>query len=104
MAHLSVFRRTVDQSAALDRGVRRLVRSEPALKRSMTVPGVGPITASFLFTIDDPERFQHARDVGRYLGLTKVQRFSPRKAWGTRLIQRIGPKTARVSAVARIRV
>ena len=35
----------------------------------MTVPGVGPVTAlAFLSTIDDPERFKHARDVGPYLG------------------------------------
>jgi transposase len=42
------------------------------IKRFMTVPGVGPITAiAFLSTIDDPTRFLHARDVGPYLGLTR---------------------------------
>ena len=115
-----VQRQVVSQIAALDREIRRLTRSEPVLKRLMTVPGVGPVTAlAFLSTIDDPERFKHARDVGPYLGLTptrhqsgevdrhgriskcgdaftrtclyeaanvlltKVQRFSPLKAWGT---------------------
>ena len=57
-----VRRQVVVQIAALDRDIRRLVRSEPVLKRFMTVPGVGPVTAlAFLSTIDDPERFKHAR-------------------------------------------
>ena len=64
----------VAQVAALDRDIRRLVRREPALKRFMTVPGVAPITAvAFLSTIDDPERFKHAWDVGLYLGLTPTR-------------------------------
>ncbi|WP_206664851.1 IS110 family RNA-guided transposase [Dankookia rubra] len=136
-----VQRQVVAQIAALDRDIRHLVRSEPALKRFMTVPGVGPITAlAFLSTIDDPERFKHARDVGPYLGLTptryqsgetdrhgriskcgdaftrtclyeaanvlltKVQQFSPLKAWGTRLVQRIGAKKARVVVARKIAV
>lgn len=136
-----VRRHVVAQVAALDRDIRRLVRREPILKRFMTVPGVGPITAvAFLSTIDDPERFKHARDVGPYLGLTptryqsgetdrhgriskcgdaftrtclyeaanvlltKVQRFSPLKAWGTRLVQRIGGKKARVAVARKIAV
>jgi transposase len=136
-----VRRHVVAQVAALDRDIRRLVRSEPTLKRFMTVPGVGPITAvAFLSTIDEPERFKHARDVGPYLGLTptryqsgetdrhgriskcgdaftrtclyeaanvlltKVGRFSPLKAWGMRLAQRIGPKKARIAVARKIAV
>jgi transposase len=136
-----VRRQVVVQIAALDCDIRRVVRSEPALKRLMTVPGVGPITAlAFLSTIDDPERFKHARDVGPYLGLaptryqsgetdrhgriskcgdtftrtclyeaanvllTKVRRFSPLKAWGTHLVQRIGAKKARVAVARKIAV
>ncbi len=136
-----VQRQVVAQIAALDREIRRLTRSEPVLKRLMTVPGVGPVTAlAFLSTIDDPKRFKHARDVGPYLGLTptrhqsgevdrhggiskcgdaftrtclyeaanvlltKVQRFSPLKAWGTRLVQRIGAKKARVAVARKLAV
>ena len=136
-----VRRHVVAQVAALDRDIRRLVRSEPTLRRFMTVPGVGPITAiAFLSTIDDPGRFKHARDVGPYLGLTptryqsgetdrhgriskcgdaftrtclyeaanvlltKVQRFSPLKAWGLRLVQRIGAKKARIAVARKIAV
>jgi len=36
--------------------------------------------------------------------LTKVQRFSPLKAWGTRLVQRIGAKKARVAVARKIAV
>jgi transposase len=130
-------RHVASQIAAIDRDIRRLVRTEPTLRRLMTVPGVGPITAlAFLSSIDDPSRFKHARDVGPYLGLTptryqsgetdrqgriskcgdtftrtclyeaahvlltKVQRFSPLKAWGMRLAKRIGGRKARI-AVAR---
>jgi transposase len=59
------------QIADLDRKVLRLARSEPQVRRFMTVPGVGPITAlCYLATIDDPARFKKSRNVGAYVGLT----------------------------------
>ena len=55
----------------LDRKVLALARSEPDVRRLMTTPGVGPITAlCYLATIDDPTRFKKSRDVGAYVGLT----------------------------------
>ena len=36
--------------------------------------------------------------------LTKVQRFSPLKAWGTRLVQQIGAKKARVAVARKLAV
>ena len=36
--------------------------------------------------------------------LTKVGRFSPLKAWGMRLVQRIGPKKARIAVARKIAV
>src|SRR5580692_12541620 len=37
------------------------------MRRFITVPGVGPITAlCFLATIDDPTRFKRSRSVGAY--------------------------------------
>jgi transposase len=36
--------------------------------------------------------------------LTKVGRFSPLKAWGIRLVQRIGPKKARIAVARKIAV
>jgi transposase len=131
----------VAKIAALDKEIRGFVRADPTLRRFMTVPGVGPITAlAFRSTIDKPERFSRARDVGPYLGLTprryqsgetdrqgkiskcgdrftrtclyeaasvlltKVQRWSPLKAWGTRLAKRVGSKKARVAIARKIAV
>lgn len=142
VAKLAEVRRHVAlQVAAIDRDIRRLATSEPTLKRLLTVPGVGPITAlAFLSAVDDPSRFKHARDVGPYLGLTptryqsgetdrqgriskcgdtftrtclyeaahvlltKVQRFSPLKAWGMRLVKRIGARKARIAVARKIAV
>jgi len=64
------------QIADLDRKVMRLARSAPQVRRFMTVPGVGPITAlCYLATIDDPARFKKSRNVGAYVGLT-TRRFA----------------------------
>ena len=55
----------------LDRKVMHLARNEPQVRRFMTVPGIGPITAlCYLATIDDPTRFDKSRNVGAYVGLT----------------------------------
>ena len=54
-----------------DAQVRALAETDPTVHRLMTVPGVGPVTAlAYVSTIDDPNRFAHACDVGAYLGLT----------------------------------
>ena len=53
------------QIADLDRKVLRLARNNTEVRRFMTVPGVGPITAlCYLATIDDPTRFKKSRSVG----------------------------------------
>lgn len=55
------FKRPPYHSAQADQTVRRMI----------TVPGIGPLTAlSFVVTIDDPTRFRYSADVGAYLGLT----------------------------------
>ena len=64
----AVLERQIDN---LDRKVMAMARREPDVRRLMTVPGVGPITALCYFaTIDDPSRFKQSRNVGAYLGLT----------------------------------
>jgi transposase len=136
-----VRRHVAAQIGQLDRQIGRIVRADTTLRRFMSVPGVGPVTAlAFLSTIDDPTRFRRARDVGPYLGLTprrhqsgeadrqggiskcgdaftrtclyeaanvlltKVQRWSPLKAWGVRLAKRVGPKKARVAIARKLAV
>lgn len=138
---LEVRRLVTVQIGALDREIRQLVRQDATLRRFMSVPGVGPVTAlAFLSTIDDPSRFARARDVGAYLGLTprrhqsgevdrqgriskcgdsftrtclyeaanvlltKVKRWSPLKAWGHRLVQRVGPQKARIAVARKLAV
>lgn len=61
----------VTQILSYDEHVRALAKNAPTVRRLMTVPGVGPVTAlAFVSTIDDPKRFASANDVGAYLGLT----------------------------------
>jgi transposase len=54
-----------------DDQIKRLARADQTVRRLMTVPGVGPVTAlAFASTVDDPTRFKRSSDVGAYLGLT----------------------------------
>src|SRR5437667_806608 len=53
------------QTDDLDRKVLKLARYDAQVRRFMTVPGIGPITAfCFKATIDDPTRFKRLRSVG----------------------------------------
>lgn len=60
-----------EQLEKFDRQLLAVAKGDQTVRRMMTVPGIGPLTAlSFVVTIDDPTRFQHSADVGAYLGLT----------------------------------
>lgn len=68
---LAVLRSILDQIRVYDRQLRALARSEGTVRRLMTVPGIGHLTAlAFHSTIEDPTRFRRSQDVGPYLGLT----------------------------------
>ena len=74
------------QIVDLDRKVRRLARASAPVRRLMTAPGVGPITAlCYLATIDDPSRFDRSRNVGAYLGLTTRRYASGEIDWTGRI-------------------
>jgi transposase len=78
----------------LDRKVMRLARNTQ-VRRFMTAPGVGPITAlCFLATIDDPTRFTRSRSVGAYAGLTTRRYASGEIDWTGR-ISKCGDKMLR---------
>ena len=63
-----------------------LARRDVQVRRFMTVPGVGPITAlCFKATIDDPTRFKRARSVGAYIGLTTRRHASGEIDWSGRI-------------------
>jgi transposase len=59
------------QLAVFDRAIRQLAKTDDTARRLMTVPSIGPVVAlAYMAVIDEPRRFDHARDVGAYLGLT----------------------------------
>jgi transposase len=79
----------------LDRKVLRLARNNAQVRRFMTVPGIGPVTAlCFLATIDDPTRFKRSRSVGAYAGLTTRRYASGEIDWTGR-ISKCGDKMLR---------
>lgn len=54
----------------LDRDVAEQAAARPAVRRLMTHPGVGPVTAlAFVLTLGPVERFPRGKQVASYLGL-----------------------------------
>lgn len=54
----------------LDRAVSEQANARPAVRRLMTHPGVGPITAmAFVLTMGPAQRFNRGKQVASYLGL-----------------------------------
>jgi transposase len=75
-----------EQIGDLDRKVVKLARHDEQVRRFMTAPGVGPITAlCFKATIDDPTRFKRSRSVGAYVGLTTRRHASGEVDWSGRI-------------------
>ena len=57
--------------------IQEIEKRYPETELLKQVHGVGPLVAlTFLLTLEDAERFEHSRDVGPYLGLTRKQRES----------------------------
>ena len=70
----------------LSKKLLAMARDNVAVRRSMTVPGIGPITALAFYTaIDDPERFTRSRNVGAYVGLTSRRHASGEVDWSGRI-------------------
>src|SRR6266702_687407 len=80
-------RKAIEQQVSdLDRKVLKLARHDLQVRRFMTAPGVGPITAlCFKATIDDPTRFKRSRSVGAYVGLTTRRHASGEVDWSGRI-------------------
>jgi transposase len=84
--------------AALYRKLLGLARDDEDSRRSMTVPGIGPITAlAFHSAIDDPSRFRRSRSVGAYVGLTPRRYASGEVDWSGR-ISKCGDRMLRFEA------
>ncbi len=59
-----------DELAVMNKQLKARAQADPVVKRLMTAPGVGPITAlTFKTSIEDPGRFSRIADVGAYAGL-----------------------------------
>lgn len=59
----------------LDREIARRAREDADARRLMTIPGIGPITATALLALaPSPENFRKGRDFAAWLGLTPLQR------------------------------
>jgi len=65
------------QIGVYDQEIEEIGQRYPEKKVLTQVWGVGTLIAlTYILTIEDPERFEHSRDVGPYLGLTRKQRDS----------------------------
>ncbi len=68
---LSAWKTITAQLLKLDHDIKVLACESTVHRNLMTVPGVGIVTAAaYVATIDSPQRFSKAKDVGAYLGLT----------------------------------
>lgn len=71
---LSCFEKACEGIKRLTKEAEDLAREDEDIKRLMTIPGIGVITAvSYKIEIDDPKRFKNSRAVGAYLGMTPKQ-------------------------------
>ena len=62
---------------AYDQRIEEIAKRYPEMKVLTQVYGVGTLIAlTYILTIEDAQRFEHSRDVGPYLGLTRKQRES----------------------------
>jgi transposase len=73
-AMLSIFEKLSKEIDRLTKRVEALAKEDEDVKRLMTIPGVGAVTAlAYKVEIDDPYRFKNSRAVGAYLGMTPRQ-------------------------------
>ena len=83
---LEVREKVGSEVADLSKKLLALARNNVAIRRSMTVPGIGSITALAFYTaIDDPSRFRRSRNVGAYIGLTSRRYASGEIDWSGRI-------------------
>ena len=74
---LALLDSAIEEEARYTKMILTIAKEHSVMRRMMTMPGVGPITAfAFVATIDNPLRFSKTRSVGAYLGLTPKVRQS----------------------------
>lgn len=71
-----------EQLKVVSASILEAARGDADVRRMMTVPGIGAMTAlAFKAAIDDPRRFTSSSKVGPYLGLTPRQYQSGESEW-----------------------
>ena len=84
-----------ERIAALDREIARRAREDEVARRLMTIPGIGPITATAIAAIAPPaETFAQGRDFAAWLGLVPTQSSTGGKQ-KLGAISRMGERTLR---------
>lgn len=79
-----------------DKELEKITKNDPLIKRLMTVPGVGPVTAlRFVAAVDRVDRFRNAHHLQSYFGLVPGERQSSDRQ------QRLGITKAGSSPVRR---
>ena len=81
--------------AGLEREIVKRAKEDPVARRLMTIPGIGPITATALLALAPPAgTFRKGRDFAAWVGLTPLQRSTGGKQkLGS--ITRMGERTLR---------
>lgn len=86
---LDIRERVRREIAVLHKRLLDMARNDEDSRRSMTMPGIGPITAlAFHAAIDEPTRFRRSRSVGAYVGLTPRRYASGEIDWSGRISKR----------------
>lgn len=71
---LDAFDKITEEIGKLDKKILEIAYRDKEVRRFMTVPGIGPITAlTYKAAIFDATRFKESRSVGAYLGMTPTQ-------------------------------
>jgi transposase len=84
-----------ERIAALDKEIARRARGDEVARRLMTIPGIGPITATAISAIaPPPETFAKGRDFAAWLGLVPRQSSTGGKQ-KLGAISRMGERTLR---------
>ncbi len=72
-----------------DKRIEQLGRNDPVVRRLMTAPGVGPVTAlAFVAALDEVTRFPRAHQVESYLGLVPSEYSSGERQHRGRITKR----------------
>ena len=80
-----------EQIVVLDREITQRAKEDPAARRLMTIPGIGPITATALLALAPPtESFRSGRDFAAWMGLTPLQRSTGTRSFHRATQARVG--------------